>query len=110
MLEVAVVVLSLALVGAVVWIARLSAERARLAAERDLAAQRLVDSQQGDTQRRESFQALAGEVLQRNSAQFLQLAEQKLAARDAVAQGELDKRRAAVDQLVAPIGEALKKT
>ncbi len=117
MLEVAVVVLSLALVAAVVWIARLSTERAQLAGERaqlagerDLAAQRLADAAKNEAQLRESFQALAGDALSKSSAQFLQLAEQKFAARDAAAAGDLDKRRTAVDQLIQPIGEALKKT
>jgi DNA recombination protein RmuC len=110
MMEFALVALALALVGAGVWIARLAAERARLAAqlEHELARAQQVA---GDEQRlRDSFRALASETLKTESAQFLQLAEQKFAAREAKAVAEFEKRRVGVDRLVQPIGEALKKT
>ncbi len=110
MLELALVVLTVSLVGAGVWIARLQAERARLAAQLEAERER-VEQLAGDEERlKHSFQSLASETLRRESAQFLQLAEQKLAAREAKATAELDKRRLAVDQLVQPIGEALKRT
>jgi DNA recombination protein RmuC len=110
MAEFALVALALALAGAAVWIARLSSERARLAAE--LAHERARTQQiAGDEQRlRDSFRALASETLKAESAQFLQLAEQKFAAREAKHVAEFEKRRLGVDQLVQPIGEALKKT
>jgi DNA recombination protein RmuC len=110
MAEFALVALALALAGAAVWIARLASERARLTAE--LAHERARTQQNaGDEQRlRDSFRALASETLKAESAQFLQLAEQKFAAREAKHVAEFEKRRVGVDQLVQPIGEALKKT
>ncbi|MCC7010997.1 MAG: DNA recombination protein RmuC [Planctomycetes bacterium] len=103
MLETALFVLGVALAAALYGLFKLKAER-------DVALQRLGDAEHGELRLRESFGALAHETLQKNSAQFLALAEQKLAAREATAVGELDKRRAAVDQLLLPIGEALKRT
>jgi DNA recombination protein RmuC len=89
------------------WLLR---ERYRLAAERELARQRLEDVQSGETRMRESFQALASETLQASNAQFLQLAERTLAVRESQAVAELDKRKSAVDRLVQPIEAALKRT
>jgi len=109
-LEVALVATALALLAAGAWIVRLSADRARLAAELAAERRRAEDLRSDDERLRSSFQALASETLKAESAQFLQLAEQKFAAREASAVAELDKRRVVVDQLVQPIGDALKKT
>lgn len=103
MLEFAALALALSLAAALYALFQVKSQR-------DVALQRLGDAESNSTRLRESFQSLAHETLQKNSAQFLQLAEQKFAAREASAVGELDKRRAAVDQMLAPIGEALKKT
>lgn len=110
MLELAVIALALALIAAGVWIARLSAERGALQAELSAERRRAEDRDDDDTRMRESFRALASETLKAESAQFLQLAEQKFAARDASAAADLEQRRVVVDRLVQPIGEALKKT
>jgi DNA recombination protein RmuC len=104
------IALLLTLVGAGVagmWLLR---ERYRLAAERELARRRLDDAKADETRMRESFRALAAETLQASSAQFLQLAERTLAARESKAVAEMDKRQSAVDQLVKPIEAALKRT
>lgn len=92
---------------AAMWLLR---ERYRLAAERELAQRRLEDAAVSETRMRESFRALAAETLQASSAQFLQLAERTLAARETKAAAEMDKRKSAVDQLVKPIEAALKRT
>lgn len=110
MLEFALVALALALVGASVWIARLSAERARLQALLESELDRAERAASDEQRLKDSFRTLASDALQRESAQFLQLAEQKFAVREAKAVAELEKRRVVVDQLVQPIGEALKKT
>jgi DNA recombination protein RmuC len=89
------------------WIAR---ERYRLRAERDLARQRLTDVQEGEGRMRESFRALAAETMQATNAQFLELADRALAARQTAAEAEMEKRRAAVDELVKPISVALERT
>lgn len=110
MLEFVLVALLFALAGASVWIARLSAQRARLEAQLENERERIARLADDEQRLKDSFQSLASETLKRESAQFLQLAEQKFAAREVKAAAELDKRRAAVDQLVQPIGEALKRT
>lgn len=63
-----------------------------------------------DARCKETFAALAGSALRDNREQFLSLAEQKLATKGAEAAADLDKRREAVDQLVKPIAESLRKT
>lgn len=53
------------------------------------------------------FRALSAEALKSNNEEFLQLATTKLEGFQREAQGELDKRRQAVEQLVAPLKESL---
>lgn len=110
MLEFALVALALALVGAGAWIARLSAERARLQALLESERDRVERTADDEQRLKDSFRSLASDALARESAQFLQLAEQKFAVREAKAVAELEQRRVVVDQLVQPISEALKKT
>lgn len=57
-----------------------------------------------------AFAALSGAALQSASGQFLRLAEERLKAQQQTVAAELDKRRAAMDELVKPISESLKKT
>lgn len=96
---------ALALAGLVasLWLLR---ERTRLTVERDLARARLDD---GETLRT-SFQALAGETLKTTNAEFLRLAKETLAARGAEAVAEMDRRRDALDRLIGPIQEAIRRT
>lgn len=58
---------------------------------------------------RESFQALSAEALKSNNQTFLQLAKTTLERFQSEAKGDLELRRQAVENLVAPIGESLKK-
>ena len=58
---------------------------------------------------RESFQALSAEALKSNNQAFLQLANATLQKFQSEAKGDLELRRQAVENLVAPIGESLKK-
>src|ERR1051326_6357690 len=58
---------------------------------------------------RESFQALSAEALKSNNQAFLQLANATLEKFHGEAQGDLELRQQAVESLVAPIGESLKK-
>lgn len=57
-----------------------------------------------------SFRSLAGDALKSNSSEFLQLAETRFNTLRAHASGELEKREKAVENLVQPIQEVLKKT
>ena len=57
-----------------------------------------------------SFRSLAGDALKSNSNEFLHLAETRFNTLRAHASGELAKREKAVESLVLPIHEVLKKT
>jgi len=110
MTEIALVALVVALVAALAWLVRLHGDRARLQAQVEHERARNAQLESDEARLKDSFQLLASETLRRESALFLELAERKLAARDTQAAAELEKRRVAVDQLVQPIGEALKRT
>lgn len=58
---------------------------------------------------RESFQALSAEALKSNNQAFLQLANATLQKFQTEAKGDLELRQKAVENLVAPIGDSLKK-
>jgi DNA recombination protein RmuC len=73
-------------------------ERARAASERAA----LVDGQLA-----ERFQSLSAQALDDSNRRFLEMAEGRLAAANARAAGELDTRRAAVENLVGPLKETL---
>jgi DNA recombination protein RmuC len=60
-----------------------------------------------DTQLAERFQALSAQALDQSTRTFLQIAEGRLSAVNAKAAGELDTRKAAVEQMVQPLREAL---
>src|SRR5947199_1505702 len=58
---------------------------------------------------RDSFRALSADALQRNSAEFMQLAQTQLTAAQTESKTELERREKAVEQLVAPLREQLGK-
>jgi DNA recombination protein RmuC len=58
---------------------------------------------------RDSFQALSAEALKSNNQAFLHLAQSTLEKFQSRAKGDLELRQQAVENLVAPIGESLKK-
>lgn len=58
---------------------------------------------------RQSFQALSADALKSNNRAFLQLANETLEKFQSQAKGDLELRQQAVENLVAPIGESLKK-
>lgn len=57
----------------------------------------------------DQFKALAGEVLKQTNEQFLQLAKQKFAGEQKDAQAQLDQRKQAIDGMLKPITDALKR-
>ncbi len=90
------------LVGAVIaaWMsASLSKENAALQAKMD-AEKAAMD---------EHFAALAGKVLENNSKNFLDLAQERLKAAQAEGAHDLDKRSQAIEQMVKPVHEHLQK-
>jgi DNA recombination protein RmuC len=84
-------------------------ERARAAADRAALLERaaLEKADLIDSQLAERFQALSAEALDRTARTFLEMAEGRLSAARAVAVGDLDSRKAAVEQLVQPLRETL---
>ncbi len=56
-----------------------------------------------------TFQALSGEALKSNNQAFLELAKAELGSFQKGAEGELEKKRLAVEQLVTPIEEHLQE-
>jgi DNA recombination protein RmuC len=81
--------------------------RADLAHERELGAERLATVQDAQRQLGESFKALSTEALQSSMEQLTQMARSQLQTAQAKADGDLEQRRAAVEQLVGPIKEQL---
>jgi DNA recombination protein RmuC len=81
--------------------------RADLDHERALAKERLTAL--GDAQERlgASFKALSAEALQSSMAQLTELARAQFQTAQAEAKGDLDQRRVAVEQLVAPLKDQL---
>ncbi len=57
----------------------------------------------------EAFQALSGEALRQNNEAFLNLAKTSFETLQAEAKGELAQRQQAIDELVKPLQEALKR-
>src|SRR5258706_4813585 len=92
---------------------RMAAESARSAsaARAEEIAKKLEEEKAllGEAQQRlsDAFSALATKALSQNNQSFLTLAEQKFGQLKESAAADLDARRAAVEQLVNPIAEAL---
>jgi DNA recombination protein RmuC len=86
---------------------RLVRVRADLLHERELGQERLDTLRDAQERLSSSFKALSSEALQSSMAQLTQMAQAQLKATQAQAQGELDKRQQAVEQLVAPLKEQL---
>jgi DNA recombination protein RmuC len=101
--------------GAVTWsfvATRLSQARVRLArlgAELEAARRDSARLEESEVRLTQAFAAVSREALDRNSQTFLDLAGTRLAEQQAVARGELDQRRQAVDDLVAPLRDALQR-
>lgn len=93
--------------------AQLNAAKVKLettvALERKANDEKLAILNQMTEELRESFQALSAEALKSNNQAFLHLAQSTLEKFQSEAKGDLELRQQAVENLVAPIGESLKK-
>jgi DNA recombination protein RmuC len=93
--------------------AQLNTAMARLEAaveiERKANEEKIALLNQMTDELRESFQALSAEALKSNNQAFLQLANATLQKFQTEAKGDLELRQKAVENLVAPIGDSLKK-
>jgi len=88
----------------------LTAVRVRLESSTLQDADRAQLLEQSEHRLRASFDSLAGEALRANNELFLQLARETLGRNQAVAEGALKEREAAVAQLVLPLRVALERT
>ena len=79
--------------------------------ERDRAAQaeRLKGYDQAETKLREAFQSLSAEALQTNNRTFLDLAEMRLSQARAEAATDVDARKKAIEDLLAPLQRTLEQ-
>lgn len=89
-------------------------KRLAVAGEKEEQARRLLEQQseflgkaRGDLE--DTFQALAGAALKGSTEQFLTLAQERLSAARSEATSDLDKRRDAIEALLAPVREGLEK-
>ena len=106
------VVLTLGVVlGALVgWlVSRQSHTRLQTELDKDRAvhAERLKAYQEADARLRESFRALSAEALRTNSESFLQLAETRLGRARTEATADIDARKKAIEDLLAPMAKTL---
>jgi DNA recombination protein RmuC len=86
---------------------------ARLHAELDkrdaVHAERLRAYQDADSKFRDAFQALSAEALKNNNEQFLSLAETKLSQARGEANADIDARKKAIEDLLAPMAKTLEQ-
>ncbi len=84
-------------------------ERARAAADRAALLERTAQDRAAlvDGQLAERFESLSAQALDRSVRTLLELADGRLSAASATAAGELDSRKAAVEQLVQPLRDTL---
>ena len=112
-LTLVIVLVAVALVGALAWV--VATGRART---RTLEAEKRALTEQLDAQRRfvdesrsqleATFKALASDALDGSTKRFLELAEQRWKTTREEAASDLEKRRQAIETLLAPLKETLK--
>jgi DNA recombination protein RmuC len=83
--------------------------RAKLEHERKASEDKLALLTKASEELKNSFQALANEALRSNNQSFLMLATESLKRFQQQAQGDLEQRQKAVENLVTPIRESLTK-
>jgi DNA recombination protein RmuC len=66
--------------------------------------------QRRETELADKFAKISGEALDTNTKRFIEQAKESFAQQMKLAEGDLDKRREAVDAMVRPIGETLERT
>ncbi len=88
--------------------AEVGREREAAAARREAELKASIEDLTGKF--KEVFGRLSADALRQASADFLKLAEAKLGEKTETAKGEMDKRKAAVDELIRPMAEALRRT
>lgn len=74
-----------------------------------LAEERLHDAEKNQDRVKETFQALSQDALEKNTHNFLEIAQIKLEQLQEKAKGDLEKRQLSIEQLVKPVKEGLTK-
>jgi len=83
--------------------------RAELASEKTMLGEKMALLADARKQLESAFQALSAQALQANNQSFLDLAAQALGRFQQGAQGELEKRQQAIQELVVPVRQSLEK-
>jgi DNA recombination protein RmuC len=83
--------------------------RSELEKERAVHAERLNAYQDAESRFREAFQALSAEALRTNNEQFLDLAESRLRETRTATAADIDARKKAIEDLLAPVKSTLEK-
>jgi DNA recombination protein RmuC len=89
--------------------AQLAALTERLHGQERLLEEKLSLLSEAKEKFRESFQALSSEALRSNNQAFLDLARQALETYQEGARGDLERRQQAIDALVRPVHESLRR-
>ena len=103
-------VLGLAIGALVGWLASRPAEarlRTELEKDRAVHAERLKAYHEAEARLRDAFQALSADALRTNNEAFLALAETRLRQARAEATGDIDARKKAIEELLAPMARTL---
>src|SRR5256885_16545383 len=100
-------------IGVVVgWLASRSAQtrlQTELEKDRAVHAERLTAYRDAESKLREAFQALSADALKTNNEAFLSLAETRMREARAEAAGDIDARKKAIEDLLAPMAKTLEQ-
>ena len=105
-------VVGLTLGGMVGWLAMRPAQtrlQSELDRDRAVHAERLKAYQEAEGRLREAFQALSAEALNSNNQAFLHLAETRLREARTEATADIDARKKAIEDLLAPMAKTLEQ-
>ncbi|MGE0450975.1 MAG: DNA recombination protein RmuC [Vicinamibacterales bacterium] len=83
--------------------------QAHLDAERGAQAERMAAYQRAEESFRDAFASLSAQALNRNNETFLQLAETKLQQARTEANADVEARKKAIEDLLAPIADTLER-
>lgn len=83
--------------------------RSRLETELKVAAEKQALLERAEVKLSDTFKALSADALRASSEQFLHLAKSSLATQTEEAKGEIDQRKAAIENLVKPVADSLGK-
>jgi DNA recombination protein RmuC len=86
---------------------QLAEARSRLEAEARAALEKQALLERAELKLAATFKALSADALKASSEQFLHLAKSTLTAHTEQARGDIDQRRAAIENLVKPVAESL---